>query len=91
MPATRPLAVRPAGGDLRLRTACDLQCDGIDIQRPQGFKLPTLSDLEQTLPGLIQTASAEVQFEQTTVTYSGGGKKRKAKKDSDATDENSED
>lgn len=54
---------------LRLRTACDLECDGIDIQRPQGFDLPSLSELEQALPGLIQAASAGAQFEQITVTY----------------------
>jgi len=54
---------------LRLRTACDLECDGIDIQRPEGFELPNLADLEQTLPGLIQAASTDAGFEQTTVTY----------------------
>lgn len=54
---------------LRLRTACDLECEGIDIQRPQGFEFSTLPDLEQALPGLVQAASAEAQFEQITVTY----------------------
>jgi CRISPR-associated protein Csb1 len=54
---------------LRLRTACDLECDGLDVQRPKGFELPTLSDLEQELPGLIQKANEEVHFEQTIVTY----------------------
>lgn len=54
---------------LRLRTACDLECERIDVQRPQGFELPTLSDLEQALPELIQTADKEAHFEQTTVTY----------------------
>lgn len=54
---------------LRLRTACDLECESVDVQRPQGFDLPTLTDLEQALPGLIQAASADAQFEQTTVTY----------------------
>lgn len=54
---------------LRLRTACDLECAGIDVQRPQGFELPTQSDLEQTLPCLVQAASAQTQFEQATVTY----------------------
>lgn len=54
---------------LRLRTACDLECERIDVQRPQGFELPTLANLEQALPGLIQTADEEVHFEQTTVTY----------------------
>lgn len=54
---------------LRLRTACDLECEGVEIQRPQGFELPGLSDLEQALPVLIQAASGDVQFEQTTLTY----------------------
>lgn len=54
---------------LRLRTACDLECAGIDVQRPQGFELPTLAELEQALPGLIRTAGNHVHFEQTTVTY----------------------
>lgn len=76
---------------LRLRTACDLECEGIEIQRPQGFELPTLSDLEQALPGLIQAASGDAQFEQTTVTYSGGGKKMGKSKAGAADNENSED
>lgn len=54
---------------LRLRTACDLECDGLDVQRPQGFELPALTDLEQALPGLIRAANKDAQFEQTTVTY----------------------
>jgi CRISPR-associated protein Csb1 len=55
---------------LRLRTACDLECDGpLEVQRPQGFELPTLDTLEQVLPDLIQAANAEAQFAQTTVTY----------------------
>lgn len=54
---------------LRLRTACDLECDGVDVQRPQGFDLPTLFDLEQALPDLIQAANKDSKFEQTTVTY----------------------
>ncbi len=76
---------------LRLRTACDLECEGIEIQRPQGFELPTLSDLEQALPGLIQAASTDAQFEQTTVTYSGGGKKKGKSKEAVEDDEYSED
>ncbi len=54
---------------LRLRTACDLECEGVDVQRPQGFELPTLTDIEQALPGLIQAAGQDANFEQTTVTY----------------------
>jgi len=54
---------------LRLRTACDLECEDIEIQRPQGFDLPALTNLEQALPGLIQAASQDVSFEQITVIY----------------------
>ncbi len=65
---------------LRLRTACDLECEGIDIQRPQGFELPTLTDLTTALPDLIKGADADANFEQTTVTFTGS-KGKKAKKD----------
>lgn len=54
---------------LRLRTACDLECDGIEIQRPAGFEFPTLADLEQALPGLIEDAKPDARFEVTNVTY----------------------
>lgn len=75
---------------LRLRTACDLECEGIDVRRPQGFELPTLADLTQVLPGLIAAAGADAKFETTTVTYTGGGKTKKVKKGNDDanTDEN---
>jgi CRISPR-associated protein Csb1 len=54
---------------LRLRTACDLECEGVEMQRPTGFELPALSALEQVLPGLINAADADAQFAQTVVTY----------------------
>ncbi len=54
---------------LRLRTACDLECDGIEIQRPQNYVLPALSDLETALLGLIKAADADAHFKQTTVVY----------------------
>ncbi|HQU17368.1 MAG TPA: type I-U CRISPR-associated protein Cas7, partial [Gammaproteobacteria bacterium] len=54
---------------LRLRTACDVECEGIEVQRPAGFELPTLSALEHALPGLIDAAKANAQFVQTVVTY----------------------
>jgi CRISPR-associated protein Csb1 len=39
---------------LRLRTACDLDLDGeLIVQRPTGFAMPALSDLELALPDLI--------------------------------------
>lgn len=66
---------------LRLRTACDLDCTGLEVQRPQGYTLPTLAELEQALPSLIATAKADAGFEQTTVTYTGGGKKKPKKTD----------
>ncbi|MYA35836.1 MAG: type I-U CRISPR-associated protein Cas7 [Gammaproteobacteria bacterium] len=52
---------------LRLRTACDLDCQDIEVQRPNGFELPSLSDLQDALPSLI--SGAGVDFQTTTVTY----------------------
>lgn len=54
---------------LRLRTACDLECEGVEVQRPTGFDLPTLDTLEHALPELINTANEVAQFTQTIVTY----------------------
>lgn len=44
---------------MRLRTACDLELDkeGLIVKRPEGFKLPSLTELEKSLPGLITAAS----------------------------------
>lgn len=71
---------------LRLRTACDLECEGLDVQRPQGFELPMLVDLEKELPGLIASAKSDAKFAVTTVTYTGGKSKKdkKGKVDTDA-------
>jgi CRISPR-associated protein Csb1 len=45
---------------LRLRTACDLEIDGnLDVQRPEGFVVPPLDELEKALPALIKKASSE--------------------------------
>lgn len=74
---------------LRLRTACDLECETLEVQRPSGFELPTLAELTQVLPELVKATHAEVQFEQVTVTYSGGGKTGKAKKVAKKNDEGS--
>lgn len=76
---------------LRLRTACDLECEALDVQRPNGFQMPTLETLTQALPGLIAAATTEATFQSTTVTYSGGGKTTKGKKgkgDSETDDSN---
>ena len=52
---------------LRLRTACDLDCQSVEVQRPNGFELPSLGDLKSALPELI--SGAGVDFQTTTVTY----------------------
>jgi CRISPR-associated protein Csb1 len=65
---------------LRLRTACDLECETLDVQRPNGYLVPTLDALTQALPGLIKAAAAEANFQSTTVTYTGDGKAAKGKK-----------
>jgi CRISPR-associated protein Csb1 len=42
---------------LRLRTACDLEISGeLTVQRPVGFAVPSLADLEKALPSLISVA-----------------------------------
>ncbi len=43
---------------LRLRTACDLEVGGdLIVQRPEGFSVPSLDELEKALPNLIKKAS----------------------------------
>lgn len=68
---------------LRLRTACDLECEGdVTIQRPKDFKLPALEELEKALPDLIARCSDKfASDEDRTVTYSPSGEK--SKKDAD--------
>lgn len=54
---------------LRLRTACDLELDGDPkVTRPEGFKVPELSELEMKLPGLIKAVSAKGLFAEPPVT-----------------------
>lgn len=67
-------------GGLRLRTACDLECEALEVQRPNGFQVPTLDALAQALPGLIRAAAADAGFQSTTVVYAGGGKVAKGRK-----------
>lgn len=38
---------------LRLRTACDLRAEEVEVTAPKGFALPALADLEKELPSLI--------------------------------------
>jgi len=45
---------------LRLRTACDLECEALTVTRPAGFTIPERAVLEVELPELIrQTANAQ--------------------------------
>lgn len=54
---------------LRLRTACDLECESITIKRPGDFQMPGWADLKAALPGLIDAAKPDAGFETTAVTY----------------------
>ena len=57
---------------LRLRTACDLDVESIQVTRPDGFELPGLDDLETELPGLIRDVASKGLFGENpvlTVTY----------------------
>ena len=43
---------------LRLRTACDLELvGGLSVQRPEGFVVPTIDQLEEVLPSLVKNAA----------------------------------
>jgi CRISPR-associated protein Csb1 len=44
---------------LRLRTACDLEVEGgLVLQRPAGFEVPSIEELERAMPQWIKDASA---------------------------------
>lgn len=47
---------------LRLRTACDLSCEVLRAKSPQGWNIPELSHLDDTLPGMIEQLVAEGLF-----------------------------
>jgi CRISPR-associated protein Csb1 len=68
-------------GDLRLRTACDLEPldrDNILATRPAGFKLPSLADLESAVKKAI--AECKGLMVHTTVTFEDELKKAKDEK-----------
>ncbi len=80
-------------GGLRLRTACDLELkeSGFVIRRPQGFVMPTLAELEATLPSLIEAVAMEQSWTADRVTIVKWEATAKAKKDKTAkTDNDSE-
>ena len=52
---------------LRLRTACDLDVNGVAVTRPERFDLPTLEDLESELPVLIESVASKGLFGESPV------------------------
>ncbi|MGC8742437.1 MAG: type I-G CRISPR-associated RAMP protein Csb1/Cas7g [Verrucomicrobiia bacterium] len=57
---------------LRLRTACDLElANELKIERPAGFSLPSLSELETAMPQLIADAYGDNKDKRFTVKYNG--------------------
>jgi CRISPR-associated protein Csb1 len=53
---------------LRLRTACDFRSRGLRVTVPATFTMPTLSNLEETLPDLVRKASERKLFADPAVT-----------------------
>ena len=53
---------------LRLRTACDLECQGARVTRPDSYELPALGDLEQAMPRLIEEAASAGLFNEPRIT-----------------------
>jgi CRISPR-associated protein Csb1 len=54
--------VRFLCGGLRLRTSCDLDVESVAVTRPSLFTLPSLADLENTLPEMIKAAAEKDVF-----------------------------
>lgn len=74
-------------GDLRLRTACDLEPierDAVIARRPTRFTLPALAELQGALEGALKECRELMVH--TTTTYEAVLKKRTDDKDADAGD-----
>lgn len=79
-------------GDMRLRTACDLEPvdrERIIASRPAGFVLPALTDLSEAVRAAI--GDCKDLMVHTTVTFEDELKKSKDAKKSDSDDSDSED
>lgn len=50
---------------LRLRTACEFVCTELDVKSPEGWIMPTLAEIEETLPSLIKAVADEGKFRDT--------------------------
>jgi len=74
---------------LRLRTACDLDAVMVKATRPVAFNLPTTSELESVLPGLVAGVFQDIPADQraTTVRWDGAAKKAKKGKGAEAAGE----
>lgn len=55
-------------GGLRLRTACDLSCEQIQVNRPSGHELPSPADLEELLSERIDGCAEDGVFREPPVT-----------------------
>jgi len=78
-------------GDLRLRTACDLEPvdrEKIIATRPSGFELPTLAELETATKSAIEKCGKSMVH--TTVKFEDDLKKAKDKENEAAGDDNEE-
>lgn len=76
-------------GDLRLRTACDLEPvdrEQIVATRPTGFSLPNLEELEDSVKSAI--AKCKTQMVHTTVKFDDDLAKSKDKDQEDSSDDN---
>lgn len=79
-------------GDLRLRTACDLQpvTHEPEATRPNGFVLPTLSSLETDLRASIEKNRSAMVHTETSYDAKIGSAKRKKDSDAEADTEDDE-
>lgn len=52
---------------MRLRTACDLEVQDVQVKRPAGWELPDLNALSEAMPALIEEASVAFNTPRTTM------------------------
>src|SRR5579885_3568367 len=69
---------------LRLRTACDLECEELTVTRPAGFTVPERKVLEAELPGLIEAVAKEKAWPEpakrvTTIRWQASAKAAKGR------------
>lgn len=77
---------------LRLRTACDLECQALAVTRPNRFVVPERAALESALPHLIERVAKEKRWPEarariTELVWEPSAKGSKKSKGSDAADD----